>query len=130
MRAGRGAGLIGAVLLFAACTPKAVVKPGPGATTLEIRVNPPSPAALASGMLVEIAAVPVPATEMQWVSGTVKIFRAPTLPFKKDAKDGLFKFKTMVPPMVMIPAGTYEVKAWGRTALGQDVEARTEYVVK
>jgi len=114
--------------LIAGCTPKPVLKPG--ATVLELRATPPSPATLASGMIVSIAAVPVPATEMQWVSGTVKIFRAPNLAFKKDAKDGFYKFKTMVPPMVQIPAGTYEVKAWGRTAAGEAVEGRMEYVVQ
>ena len=85
---------------------------------------------LEPGTIVSIAAVPVPATEMQWVSGTVQLFGAPKLSFKKDPKDGFYKFKTMVPPMVQIPAGTYEVKAWGRTAAGEAVEGRTDYVVE
>ena len=81
-------------------------------------------------MKIEIMAVPVPATEMQWVSGTVKIFRAPSLAFKKDPQDGFYKFKTMVPPMVIIPSGNYEIKAWGRTVAGEEVQGRLEYVVQ
>lgn len=120
--------LLGALLGLTACTAKPVLKPG--ARYLEIRTTPQSPAELPAGSRVNIVAVPVPATEMQWVSGTVKLFRAPTLAFKKDLEDGFFKFKTMVPPMVMIPAGTYEVKAWGMTVDGESIEGRTDYVVR
>ncbi len=96
---------------------------------LELRASPASPASLIPGSRIEIAAVPVPAGEMQWVSGTVQLFGAPTLAFKKDPKDGFFKFKTMIPPMVQVPAGSYEVKAWGRTTAGEAIEGRLDYQV-
>jgi hypothetical protein len=97
---------------------------------LELRPSPASPASLAPGSRIEIAAVPVPSTELEWVSGTVKLFGSPTLAFKKDAKDGFFKFKTMVPPMVDVPAGSYEVRAWGRTSAGEAVEGKMDYEVR
>jgi hypothetical protein len=105
-------------------------QPKAGARYLELRPKPASPASLVPGSRIEIAAVPIPGTELQWVSGTVKLFGSPTLAFKKDAKDGYFKFKTMVPPMVDVPAGSYEVRAWGRTAEGEAVEGRMDYEVR
>ena len=115
-------------LALGACASKAVIKPA--SAVLELRCNPSSPSSLESGTIVTIAAVPVPATEMQWVSGTVQLFGAPKLAFKRDPKDGLYKFKTMVPPMVQIPVGKYEVKAWGRTAAGEEINGQMEYVVQ
>lgn len=129
MRGATAAALaLGFGFALAACTPKAVLRPTE--TVLELRPDPPSPASLEPGTIVSIAAVPVPATEMQWVSGTVQLFGAPKLAFKKDPRDGFYKFKTMVPPMVQIPAGKYAVRAWGRTAAGEDIQGQTEYVVQ
>jgi hypothetical protein len=127
MKAWPLAGGLALLLALAACGGR---KPIVGARVLELRPNPASPATLAPGSRIEIAAVPVPLAELQWVSGTVKLFGSPTLAFKKDAKDGYFKFKTMVPPMVDVPAGSYEVRAWGRTAAGEDVEGRMDYEVR
>jgi hypothetical protein len=116
-----------ALFSLAACGGKQVKAP---AHTLEIRPNPASPAKLPSGTRIEVAALPQPAVEMQWVSGTVKLFGAPTLTFKKDLKDGLWKFRTMIPPMVDMPSGTYEIKAWGRTVGGEEIAGRMDYVVQ
>ncbi len=117
--------LIGALPFFlSACRPR------PDLRHLEISVRPASPADLPPGTIVEIVAMPVPAGQMAWVSGTVKIFRAPVLAFKKSAVDGSFMFRTMVPPMATVPAGSYEVRAWGRTVAGEDVEGRLDYKVR
>jgi hypothetical protein len=97
---------------------------------LELRADPPSPAPLQPGTIIKITAVPQPAGEMAWVSGTVKVLGARVVAFKKDPQDGLFKFKTMVPPMADIPSGSYQVRAWGRSAAGEAVEGSLDYVVR
>jgi hypothetical protein len=119
---------LAALLFLAACHgAKPVAK---ASRVLELRPKPASGASLPQGTHIEIAAVPVPPAEMQWVSGTVQLIGAPTLAFKKDPKDGAFKFKFMVPPMVDVPAGSYQVKAWGRTSAGEDVEGQMAYEVR
>lgn len=120
--------LAAGALLFSACAKKAEVLPS--GRFLELRCDPASPAELPSGKLVEIKAVPVPQAEMQWVSGTVKLFGAPNIVFKKDPKDGNFRFRTMVPPMVEVPIGKYAIKVWGRTTAGEAVEGHMDYEVR
>ena len=101
----------------------------PGSARLELSVSPPSPASLASGTIVRVTAQPVPRTEMAWVSGTVKIFGAKAIAMR-PGEDGTWTFKTMVPPMFTVPAGTYEVRSWGRTSDGQPLEGTLTYEVK
>jgi hypothetical protein len=129
----RALALLGLCLSLAACASKPAIQPTPSPTPgrhLEIRFDPAGPTHLAPGDLVQIAVLPVPDGEMQWVSGTVQLFHAPTLAFKQDAKDKLFKFKTMVPPMANIPAGTYEVKVWGQSLLGESLQGSSSYEVR
>ncbi|HXB98472.1 MAG TPA: hypothetical protein VNZ54_10505, partial [bacterium] len=71
----------------------------------------------------------VPATQLASLSGTVKMMGAPSLAFR-PAADGTWYFRTMVPPMTTVPPGHYQIKAWGRTADGQDVTANMDYEVK
>jgi hypothetical protein len=96
---------------------------------LEIIADPASPASLQPGQRISVTARPLPEAQMQWVSGTVKVLGAREVAFRKDA-DGLFKFRTMVPPMVDIPSGTYEIRAWGRTAAGEAIEGSLKYEVR
>jgi hypothetical protein len=127
-----GLALLGLGLAGCASNPgiQPSLSPTPPAHHLDIRFNPAGPTHLAPGDLVEIAVLPVPSGEMQWVSGTVQLFHAPTLAFKQDAKDKLFKFKTMVPPMANIPAGTYQVKVWGQSLLGESLQGSSSYEVR
>lgn len=104
--------------------------PKPEGPRLQLSVEPAPPAKLPSGTIVTVTAQPVPATELAWVSGTVKLFGAPVLGLKMDAKSGAWRFRTMVPPMVLVPAGMYEVKAWGRTRAGEAIEGTFSYEVK
>jgi hypothetical protein len=117
---------LAAALLVAGCG----AKPRADGHRLELRADPPSPASLAPGRIIKITAAPVPGGDMQWVSGTVKVLGARVVAFRKDPEDGLYKFKTMVPPMVDIPSGSYQVKAWGRTLAGEDVEGSLDYEVR
>jgi hypothetical protein len=130
----RALALLGLAAVLPACASQPGIRPSvsptPPARHLEIRFDPAGPTHLAPGDMVQIAVLPVPDGEMQWVSGTVQLFHAPTLAFKQDAKDRLFKFKTMVPPMANIPAGTYEVKVWGRSLLGESLQGSSSYEVR
>lgn len=122
--------LLGALalgLLLGACAGK---PPLPGARRLELSVDPAPPARLPSGTIVRVAARAVPDAELAWVSGTVKIMGAPVLAMKPDADGKTWRFKTMVPPMLTVPAGKYEVKAWGRTKNGEELQGLFSYEVK
>jgi hypothetical protein len=123
----RAALLAALAFTLAACAGKA---PSPDARRLELSVSPPAPAALPSGTVVSVTARVLPEARMAWVSGTVKILGAPTLPMKLDADGKTWRFKTMVPPMVRVPAGKYEVRAWGRTLEGEAIEGAMSYEVK
>jgi hypothetical protein len=116
-----------AALLLAGCAGKA---PVPDARRLELSVDPAPPTGLPSGTIVKVAARAVPDAELAWVSGTVKIFGAPVLALKPDADGKTWRFKTMVPPMVTVPPGKYEVKAWGRTKNGEELQGLLNYEVK
>lgn len=96
---------------------------------LVLEVSPASPARLDSGTIITVSARPEPWGAMQWVSGTVQIFGAPVTPFRL-AKDGSWTFRTMVPPMLSAPPGSYHIKAWGRTQDGQDVRGIVTYEVE
>jgi hypothetical protein len=80
--------------------------------------------------VVTVSALPVPEAEMAWVSGTVKLMGAPVLGMKPAADGKRWQFRTMVPPMVTVPAGRYEVKAWGRTKAGEDIQGQMTYEVQ
>ncbi|MES2202394.1 MAG: hypothetical protein V4498_09095 [candidate division FCPU426 bacterium] len=94
---------------------------------LDLAMSPP---ALIPGRMVQVTAKPVPASQMAWVSGTVKVFGFPTVPFARDPKSGDWRFKTMIPSMALVPAGMYEVKAWGENLEGQRYEGNMEVEVK
>lgn len=100
------------------------------ASVLRLSVDPAPPAQLAPGTLVKVSAVPEPPCQLAWVSGTVKLLGAPVLGFKPDPADGIWRFKTMVPPMTTVPPGHYQVKAWGRSADGAEVDGALDYEVK
>lgn len=114
-------------LLLGACAGR---KPALDARRLELSVEPAPPALLPSGTIVKVAARAVPDAELAWVSGTVKIMGAPVLAMKPDADGKTWRFRTMVPPMVTVPAGKYEVKAWGRTKSGEELKGMFSYEVK
>jgi hypothetical protein len=97
--------------------------------TLELSVDPPSPAQLDPGTLIRVSARPVPWASMLWVSGTVQIFGAPVGAFRRAA-DGSWKFRTMVPPMATVPPGSYRIKAWGRTRDGAEIRGELTYKVE
>ena len=124
-----GLGLAAAAALALAGCHRGALKAG-GAHTLVLSVDPPSPNPLDAGTLVRVTARPEPKVEMAWVSGTVKIFGAPVAPFKRDREDGSWRFKTMVPPMVTVPPGTYQIKAWGRTVDGEEIHSAISYEVQ
>jgi hypothetical protein len=49
----------------------------------------------------------------------------------KEQGDGKgWYFRTMVPPLVTVPKGSYEVKAWGKTKAGEDVQGLMSYEVQ
>ncbi len=116
-----------ALLLLSACATRA---PKPEGRRLVLSALPAPPAALPSGTIVSVSARPVPAAELAWVSGTVKILGAPVLGMKPGADGQSWSFRTMVPPMVTVPVGKYEVRAWGRTRAGEAVEGTMTYEVK
>ena len=123
----RGDAVLLGLALLAGCAgapPKLVPPP-----SLMLSALPAAPAELSPGTIVTVQARTVPATQMAWVSGTVRIMGAPTLGFRQAA-DGTWSFRTMVPPMTTVPPGHYQIKAWGRTADGQDVKANMDYEVK
>jgi hypothetical protein len=99
------------------------------APCLLLTVDPPSPARLDPGSLVSVTARPEPPAAMQWVSGTVRILGAPVTDFRPRA-DGSWGFRTMVPPMLSVPPGTYHIRAWGRTAAGEDLRGELTYEVE
>ncbi|HTB33685.1 MAG TPA: hypothetical protein VK842_02370 [bacterium] len=122
-----GAAALGLALLGAcASAPKRAGGPPP---SLVLSALPAPPAQLDPGTIVTVQARTQPATQLAWVSGTVRIMGAPTLAFRPGA-DGTWSFRTMVPPMTTVPPGLYQIKAWGRTADGQDVKANMAYEVK
>lgn len=97
--------------------------------TLRLQVDPAPPAGLPSGTIVSVRAIPEPAVDMAWVSGTVGIIGAPVAPFRRGA-DGTWLFRTMVPPMVTVPPGNYHIKAWGRTKAGEELRVTMNYEVQ
>lgn len=114
-------------LLLAACAGHA---PSADQPRLVLSALPAPPAELRSGMVVSVAAQAQPAVELAWVSGTVKLLGAPVLPMRLDADGRTWRFRTMVPPLVMVPAGDYQIKAWGRTRAGAPIEGQMSYEVR
>ena len=116
-----------AVLVLAGCQrQQAVLRSVP---RLVLAVSPASPARLEPGSLVRVTALPVPWVDLAWVSGTVGVLGAPTAAFRRGP-DGVWSFRTMVPPMVLVPAGAYRVKAWGRAVDGEEVRGTLTYEVE
>lgn len=95
--------------------------------SLRLSLDPPE---LAAGQLITVTAAPEPAAELAWVSGTVKVMGAATLPFRKDPSTGHWQFKTMIPAFVSLPSGSYEAKAWGETRAGARYEGSMTVLVK
>lgn len=118
--------LLGALSL-GACAGKT---PASGATHLELNALPAAPATLLSGTIVSVSAQAVPGAELAWVSGTVKLLGAPVLPMRLDPDGHTWRFRTMVPPLVTVPPGMYQIKAWGRTRSGAPVQGQMTYEVK
>lgn len=121
-----GLALLGALSL-GACAGKT---PASGASHLELNALPAAPAELPSGTIVSVSAQAVPVAELAWVSGTVKLLGAPVLPMRLDPDGHTWRFRTMVPPLVTVPPGIYQIKAWGRTRSGAPVEGKMSYEVK
>ena len=121
----RCAALLGLALLAGCAGAPSVHGPAP---SLLLSALPAPPTRLDPGIIVTVRARTEPPTQLAWVSGTVKIMGAPVLGFRQAA-DGTWSFRTMVPPMTTVPPGTYQIKAWGRTADGQDVKATMDYEV-
>jgi hypothetical protein len=118
---------LAALVLLAGC--RQAVK-AEGGRHLELSALPLPPTSLPSGTVVTVSARTVPDGEMAWVSGTVKLLGAPVLAMKPTDDGKSWWFRTMVPPMVTVPAGRYEVKAWGRTKSGEDLQGSMSYEVK
>jgi hypothetical protein len=117
---------LAALALVAGCRPAMKAE----GHRLELSALPQPPTSLPSGTVVTVSARTVPEGDLAWVSGTVKLLGAPVLAMKPAADGKSWWFRTMVPPMVTVPAGHYEVKAWGRTKAGEDVQGSMSYEVK
>ena len=96
---------------------------------LDVRMEPST---LKPGQIVEIIVKPVQPVELQWVSGTVKLGMGavPEKSLKYEDACSCWKFKTMIPVFVTIPAGKYEIKAWGETENGDAYSGSTMIEVK
>ncbi len=101
---------LGSLLLTQACHQ---VKPP--AHLLRLSLDPPQ---LEAGVPITLSARPEPPTELTWVSGTVEVMGAPTLPMRFDPSDGAWKFRSMIPAFMSVPSGVYKVKAWGMSKNG------------
>ena len=88
------------------------------------------PAELQPGVKLTVTAVPQPLAEMAYVSGTVAVSGAPVLPFKYNAAAKHWYFGMLIPALVSIPPGEYEVKVWGQSLAGARYEGRTTVKVK
>jgi hypothetical protein len=93
---------------------------------LIISMDPPQ---LQAGSMIQVSAVPVPPTEMAWVSGTVKVMGAPVMPFQRQ-ENGTWTFKTMIPIFASITPGQYQANAWGESKDGQRYEGSLVLNVK
>ncbi len=130
MRPRRALSALGAaafLLLAASCT-RVGVRPGPR-PVLSLKVVPAPPARLEPGGFVRVTARCVPPVALGWVSGTVGILGAPVVAFRRGPA-GAWSFRTMVPPFLNVPPGTYRVKAWGRTLDGRAVRGEMDYEVE
>jgi hypothetical protein len=103
--------------------------PLPPLPRLALSVEPASPATLLPGTIVRVRAQVDGQGQLAWVSGTVRLMGAPVLGLKQAA-DGSWGFKTMVPPMTTVPAGHYKVKVWGRLKDGRELSETLDYEVK
>jgi hypothetical protein len=115
------------ILVLAGCSRQQVAAGAP--PRLLVGVFPPSPTRLDPGTLIRITARPEPSIAMDWVSGTVRILGAPVTAFRRG-EDGTWGFKTMVPPMVTVPPGTYAIKVWGRAHDGEALSGTLSYEVE
>jgi len=122
MRLGRGLAFAFALPLLASC---AGAKPG-AERRLILSMQPPE---LRPGVMIQVAARPLPQAEMAWVSGTVKVMGAPVMPFRPDGAGG-WAFKTMVPAFASIAPGRYEARAWGDSKDGLRYEGNLFIDVK
>ena len=117
-----GGCLIAAALLLVGCHQ---VKPS--VSFLRLSLDPPQ---LQPGVPMTLSVRPEPPTELLWVSGTVEVMGVPTLPLRQDPTDGVWKFRSMLPSFVSIPAGTYKVKAWGVSKQGKRAEGELSIKVE
>lgn len=88
------------------------------------------PAEMRPGQILVVTAQPVPPANLLWVSGTVNVMGFPDMAFSKDAKDGLWKIKTMIPIFTSVAPGDYEAKAWGLSKDGQRYDGTFNVHVK
>jgi hypothetical protein len=94
---------------------------------LIITMNPPE---FRPGAQLVVTARPLPQAEMAYVSGTVDVMGFPDLAFSRDAADGQWKFKTMIPIFASVSPGNYQVKAWGLSRGGQRYDGSLNVQVK
>jgi len=76
------------------------------------------PAIPKAGQWITLTARPARPAQLQWVSGTVKIFMAPVVALKPNESRDAWTFRMMIPGMVNIPKGHYEAEAWGEDKVG------------
>ncbi len=77
---------------------------------LILKLDPPIPKA---GQWITMTVKPQRPVQLQWVSGTVKIFMAPVVALKPNESRDTWTFRMMIPGLVLIPKGQYEAAAWG-----------------
>lgn len=93
---------------------------------LILSLDPPR---LEPGEIILVSARPEPMATMRWISGTVQVLGAPTMPFEPGV-DGSWIFKTQIPIFSTIEPGSYLAKAWGDDQDGQRYEGSLLIQVK
>jgi hypothetical protein len=89
-----------------------------------------SPLLVGAGQRVTVTAMAVDQAEMAYVSGTVGSFGLPNVALKYDAVGKLWFLSRPIPLFVTIPAGRYEIKAWGESKAGEKYERNTFVEIK
>jgi hypothetical protein len=98
---------------------------GPGVLLLKVE-----PTKFKPGAIVTVSAKPPQGSVLAQVSGTVAVMGAPTVPFQFDGVSKAWVFRTLIPDMVTIPPGDYQVKAWGADKAGRRYEGSTTISVQ
>lgn len=87
--------------------------------TLILRMDPP---VLESGRWVTMTAQALDQSQLRYVSGTVQVFGSPVVPLKYDRLKNLWYYSLYIPDMIVIPPGTYGIRAWGKNLGGETYE--------